>query len=48
MDHDLELIIPNPGNIWEIDFYNFLVSWKYCKSDFSNFSYPGNIGNLIF
>ena len=32
MDHDLELIIPNAGNIWKCVFYNFLVSWKYWKS----------------
>ena len=29
MDHDLELIIPNPGNIWKFDLYNFPISWKY-------------------
>ena len=23
MDHDLELFIPNPGNIWKFDFYIF-------------------------
>ena len=23
MDHGLELIIPDPGNIWKFDFYNF-------------------------
>ena len=36
MDHDLELLIPNPnpGNIWKFDFYNF--------------SYPGSSGNLFF
>ena len=34
MDHDLELIIPDPGNIWKFDFYNFLISWKYWKSHF--------------
>ena len=45
MEHGLELIIPDPGNRWKFDFYNFLISWKYWKSDFSNFSYPGNIGN---
>ena len=48
MDHGLELIVPDPGNIWKFDFYNFLISWKYWKSDFSNFSYPGNTGNVIF
>ena len=48
MDHDLEWIIPYPGNIWKFDFYNFLISWKYWKSDFSNFSYPGNTGNRFF
>ena len=37
MDHGLELIIPDPGNIWKFDFYNFLISWKYWKFDFSNF-----------
>ena len=21
MDHDLEFIIPDPGNIWKLDFY---------------------------
>ena len=36
MDHDLELIIPDPGNIWKFDFYNFPTSWKYWKSSFSN------------
>ena len=34
MDHDLELIIPDPGNIWKFSFYNFLISWKYWKSNF--------------
>ena len=66
MEHGLELIIPDPGNIWKSDFnnsvlqlilyeprfrmnqsqvgniwkleiYNFLISWKYWKLDFSNF-----------
>ena len=23
MEHDLELIIPDPGNIWKFDFYIF-------------------------
>ena len=48
MDHGLELINPDPGNIWKFDFYDFLVSWKYWKSSFPIFSYPGNTGNLIF
>ena len=48
MDHGLESIDPNPGNIWKFDFYNFLISWKYCKSHCSNFSYPGNTGNRFF
>ena len=38
MDHGLELIIPDPGNIWKFDFYNFLVSWKYWKLKSSTFS----------
>ena len=25
--------------------FYFLISWKYWKMDFSNFSYPGNIGS---
>ena len=51
MDHDWELIIPDPGNIWKFDFMissypgttgnivflYFLISWKYCKSDFFYF-----------
>ena len=44
MDHDLELINPNPGNICKFDLY-FLISWKYWKSDSSIFSYPGNTGD---
>ena len=49
MDHGLELIIPDPGNIWKLFlFYNFLISWKYWTSGVSNFSYPGNTGNLTF
>ena len=47
MEHGLELIQSYPGNRWKFDFYNFLISWKYWKSSFSNFSYPGNIGNWI-
>ena len=38
MDHDLDLIIPNPGNIWKLYFYNFLISWKYWKLKSSTFS----------
>ena len=38
MDHDLKLIIPYPGNIWNFDVYNFLVSWKYWKLKSSTFS----------
>ena len=41
-------ISPYPGNIGNmifLDFLDFLISWKYWKSDFSNFYYPGNIGN---
>ena len=37
MEHDLEVVIPNPGNIWKLDFSNFLVAWKYWELDFSNF-----------
>ena len=48
MEHGLELIQSYPGNRWKFDCYNFLISWKYWKSSFSNFSYPGNTGNLIF
>ena len=48
MEHGLELIQSYPGNRWKFDFYNFLISWKYWKSDFSNFSYPGNTGNRFF
>ena len=49
MDHGLELIQSYPGNIWKLDFYNFLISLKYWKLDFfSIFSYPGNIGNRVF
>ena len=44
MDRDLELIIPDPGNIWKFDFQYFLMSWKYWKSVFPIFSYPGNTG----
>ena len=36
MDHDLELIIPDPGNIWKFDFLYFPISWKYWKSGFSD------------
>ena len=38
MDHGLEWIIPDPGNIWKFDF---------CILN-TIFSYPGNTGNLIF
>ena len=38
MDHDLELVIPYPGNIWKLDFYDLLVSWKYWKLKSSTFS----------
>ena len=38
MDHDLELIIPDPGNVWKFVFNNFLISWKYWKSKSSTFS----------
>ena len=38
MDHDLELIIPDPGNIWKLDFYKLLVSWKYWKLKSSTLS----------
>ena len=34
MDHGLELFIPDPGNIWKFEFYNFPISWKYWKSYF--------------
>ena len=37
MEHGLELIIPDPGNSWKFDLYNFLISWKYWKSSFFNF-----------
>ena len=37
MDHGLELIIPDPGNNWKFDFYNFPISWKYWKLDVFNF-----------
>ena len=48
MDHGLELTIPHPGNIWKFYFYNFIVSWKYWKSNFSIFYHPGNIGKRMF
>ena len=48
MDHGLELIQFYSGNRWKFDFYDSLISWKYWKSSFSNFSYPGNTGNWIF
>ena len=38
MDHDLEWIIPYPGNNWKLDFYKLLVSWKYWKLKSSTFS----------
>ena len=38
MDHDLEWIIPHPGNIWNLDFYKLLVSWKIWKLKSSTFS----------
>ena len=38
MDHDLEWIIPYPGNIWKLDFYKLLVSWKYGKLKSSTFA----------
>ena len=47
-EHGLELIQSYPGNKCKFDFNNFLISWKYRKSSFSSFSYPGNIGNLSF
>ena len=48
MEHGLELIQSYPGNRWKFDFLYFLISWKYWKSDSSNFSYPGNTGNRFF
>ena len=39
MEHDLELFIPDPGNIWKFVFFYFPISWKYWKSDFSSFSH---------
>ena len=38
MDHDLEWIIPYPGNDLKLDFYKLLVSWKYWKLKSSTFS----------
>ena len=38
MDHDLEWIIPYPGNIWKLDFRKLLVSWKYWKLKSSTLS----------
>ena len=44
MDHELELIIPGPGNIWKIDFYMFSYPGNTENLTFSTFYYPGNIG----
>ena len=38
MDHDVELIIPDPGNLWKFDFHEFLISWKYWE--FHCFYFP--------
>ena len=38
MEDDLQWITPYPGNIWKLDFYKLLVSWKYWKSKSSTFS----------
>ena len=38
------LIQSYPGNIGNVIFFNFPISWKYWKSDSSIFSYPGNTG----
>ena len=45
MDHGLELIIPDPGNIWKFDFYNFSYPGNSGNLIFSSFYYPGNTGN---
>ena len=37
--------LPHILGILENVFFNFLISWKYWKYDFSNFSHPGNIGS---
>ena len=48
IDHDSELIIPDPGNIWKFDFYIFSHPGNTGTLVFSIFSYPGNIGNRVF
>ena len=37
-----------PGNIGNRGLQHYLQSWKDGTLDFSNFSYPGNIGKLFF
>ena len=32
----LRINYSSPGNIWKLDFFNFLISWKYWKSGFSD------------
>ena len=41
-------IIYNPGNIGNWIFFNFLISWKYWKLDFSNFLLSWKYWNLVF
>ena len=44
LEIEVSNILYNPGNIGNLIFFNFLISWKYWKSDSSIFSYPGNTG----
>ena len=44
LEIEVSNILYNPGNIGNRIFFNFLISWKYWKSDSSIFSYPGNTG----
>ena len=46
MDHNLELIVPDPGHIWKFDFlYIFSYRGNTGILLFSIFYYPGNTGN---
>ena len=49
MDHNLELIIPNPEHIWKYDFYKLLGILDILEFEvFDILHNPGNIGNWIF
>ena len=44
LEIEVSNILYSPGNIEKLCFGFLLLSWKYRKSVFSIFSYPGNAG----